>query len=101
VITFAGPITNPGLVYAGTPVSVGYTGVLASGDTLVIDTRPWARTALKNGASVAGLLTGDPMIALQLQPGSTIMQFTGQDFTGTATCTVTWRSATLMIGGTA
>jgi hypothetical protein len=101
VITFTGPVTNPVCQFVNTPVSVGYTGSLRSTDTLVIDTRPWARTAMLNGTtSAAGALNGDPMISLQLQPGATLVKFGGQDFTGTSTCLVSWRSAYLSIGGT-
>jgi hypothetical protein len=100
LFTFTGPITNPTITYVNTPVSIGYTGSLANGATLVIDTRPWNRSALLNGKSAAGNLSGDPMISLQLQPGSTVVKFGGQDFTGTATCTMQWRSAYLSIGGT-
>lgn len=99
VLTFTGPISFPGLTYVNTPVSIGYNGSLKNGDTLVIDTRPWARTVLLNGTSVAGALTGDPMIGLQLQPGSTLVHFTGQDFTGSSQMVARWRSAHQMIGG--
>jgi hypothetical protein len=99
VVTFTGPITNPVLTYVNTPVSVGYQGRLAAGAQLVIDTRPWARTALLSGASVAGALTGNPMIGLQLWPGSTLLHLGGQDPAGTSTCVVQWYNATLSIGG--
>ena len=99
VITFTGPITTPGLAYVNTPVAVGYQGNLAAGQQLVIDTRPWARTAKLSGSSVAGLLTGNPMISLQLQPGSTLLRLTGTDFTGQSTCVIRWRSAFPGIGG--
>lgn len=99
VITFTGPISFPGLTYVNTPVSIGYNGILKSTDTLVIDTRPWARTAMLGNASIAGLLTGSAMISMQAQPGATIVRFTGQDSTGQATCVITWRNATMMIGG--
>jgi hypothetical protein len=101
VITFTGPISYPGLIYVNTPVSIGYNGILRSTDTLVIDTRPWARTAMLGNASVAGALTGSPMIAMQAQPGATVVKFTGQDSTGQSTCVITWRNATLAIGGSA
>jgi hypothetical protein len=101
VITITGPISYPGLVFVNTPVSIGYNGVMKATDTLVIDTRPWARTAILNTSSVAGLLTGSPMISMQAQPGSTVVRFTGQDSTGQATCVITWRNATLAIGGSA
>lgn len=100
VITFHGPVSFPSLTYVAVPVIIGYNGILGSSDTLVIDTRPWARTVLLNGtASVPGKLTGDPMIALQAQPGTTLMQYKGQDAAGTSTCTIRWRNATYMIGG--
>jgi hypothetical protein len=99
VITFTGPITTPGLVYVNTPVAIGYQGSLTAGQSLVIDTRPWARTALLGTASVAGLLTGQPMISLQMQPGATLLRLTGTDFTGQSTCVVKWRSAFPGIGG--
>ena len=99
VFTFQGPVTNPLLTYVNTPVSIGYTGILRSTDVLVIDTRPWARTALLNGASVAGSLSGSAMISMQAQTGSTLVRYSGQDPTGSSTCTITWRNATLAIGG--
>jgi hypothetical protein len=99
IVSFTGPVSFPGITYVNTPVTIGYNGSLKSSDTLVIDTRPWVRTALLNGKSVAGLLTGDPMIGLQLQPGGTLTHFTGQDFTGTSTCVIRWRNAQLSIGG--
>lgn len=99
VFKFSGPLSFPSVAYTNTPVSVGYNGILKSSDILVIDTRPWARTALLNGASVAGALTGSAMIAMQLQPGSTQVLLSGQDFTGTSQCSITWRNATLAIGG--
>lgn len=101
VITFTGPAHSPSLTYANTPVAIGYNGSLSSADTLVIDTRPWARTAILNGhASAAGSLSGDPMIAMQLWPGQTVVNLGGSGFTGATSCTVAWRSATLAIGGT-
>ena len=100
VITFTGPVFQPSLNFVAVPVSIGYSGQLAQGQTLVIDTRPWVRTALLNGTSVAGALSGVPMISMRLMPGSTPVAFGGTDLTGTATCTITWRNANSMIGGT-
>jgi hypothetical protein len=99
VLTFRGPTTNPGITFVSTPVSIGYQGSLKTSDTLVIDTRPWVRTALLNGVSVAGNLTGAPMIGLQIQPGSTLVHLAGQDFTGSSQVTISWHNATLAIGG--
>ena len=101
VITIHGPISYPGYQVVNTQIGIEYLANMSASDTLVIDTRPWARTAMLNGnTSVAGLLTGSAMIALQAQPGATRVRLLGQDKTGTATMTVSWRSATLAIGGT-
>jgi hypothetical protein len=104
VFTFAGPIsgaiTNPAATFVNTPISIGYLGSLKPLDVLVIDTRPWACTVLLNGNSVAGQMTGGPMIDLSLQPGQTTVKFAGQDSSGTATLKVDWRNATEAIGGT-
>lgn len=105
VISFRGPQIFPSLSYFGTNVNINFYGALGPADTLVIDTRPWARTVLVNGQAqwqgyrVAGLLTGTPMISLQLQPGTTELVLGGYDFTGKAICTVQWRSAYKLIGG--
>jgi len=100
VITFTGPVTNPSVTFSNNPVTIGYTGNLASGSTLVIDTRPWARTFLLNGASAAGLMSGSPLIAMQLQPGTVTATF-GGTISGsvTPTCVVSWYNALQTIGG--
>jgi hypothetical protein len=103
VFVFTGPTSgamiNPGVSFVNTPVSLVYNGSIKPGDTLVVDTRPWAKYGLLNGGSVAGALTGDPMINMQLMPGNTTVKFLGLDYTGTAQLTVQWRSATAAIGG--
>jgi hypothetical protein len=104
VFVIAGPVTNPVVTYTGTPVGVGWTGTVAAGQSLTIDTRPWARTCLIAGTSVAGGLSGSAMISMQAQPGATAVQFTATAPYGRGTtpgtCTIQWRNATLAIGGT-
>lgn len=101
VITITGPVQNPQVTFANTPVTIGWTGTLPNGRSLVIDTEPWARTFSIGGASAAGGMSGSPMIAMQLQPGSTVINFSGIDWLGlaSATCTVGWRNAWQSIGG--
>lgn len=99
VISFIGPISYPTLTYVNGPIYIGYNGTINAGQTLTIDTRPWARTALLNGSSVAGNLTGNRMTSLKLPTGSTQLFYGGQDFTGTSVCLVTWQSANAHIGG--
>lgn len=101
VITIGGPVQNPQLTFMNTPVTIGWTGVLASGQQLVIDTQPWARTFSIGTASAAGGMTGSPMISMQLQPGSTVIQYSGLNTSGLSfsSCTVAWRNAWQAIGG--
>lgn len=100
VISFFGPVSNPSVTIVNTPVTLTYQGNLGVHDVVVIDTRPWARTAtLNTSASAAGSLSGDPMISFQIQPGATTLHYSGQDPTGTSHCDVAWRSAFAMIGG--
>jgi hypothetical protein len=93
-ITFTGPVTNPVLTYVDQALFVGLTGDLASGESVTLDTRPWARSATGNlQASYAGRLTGSRLMDMALPPGATQLSFSGQDDTGSATCTFAWRSA--------
>lgn len=97
VITMTGAAVNPVLTFPGTPVSVGYTGTIPAGQSLVIDTRPWQRTAMIGAASAAGGLTGGPMIGLQLQPGTTLATYTVAS--GYSLCTISWNNAAQALGG--
>jgi hypothetical protein len=45
VITFTGPCQDPKLDYTDPGLSIGYKGFIAGNDTIIIDTRPWARYA--------------------------------------------------------
>ena len=94
VITFSGPITNPGVEWVEHGTRVQLITTLAYDQTATIDTRPWARTALRSdGASLAGTLRGPALDELAIPPGPTQVRFTGQDMTGTARATIRMRSA--------
>jgi hypothetical protein len=97
VITMNGPAVNPKLSFPGTAVSIGYTGTIAAGQSLVTDTRPWQRTFLLNGASAAGGMNGSPMIALQLWPGTTTATYAVTS--GASLCTISWNNAVQALGG--
>jgi hypothetical protein len=105
VFQFSGPVTNPMITYVGTPVGIGYSGTLGAADTLVIDTRPWARSCLLNGVAAAGGMAGSAMIAMQAQPGTTAVILSGSFTSGfsstQAQCVIQWRSAYPAIGGSA
>lgn len=104
VITIRGPISRPRVelvdrVVDGRAVP-GWAAeldlVLGENESVVIDTRPWARTILRTGgASVAGALTwGSPLLEnMRLPVGPQIVVLRGTDETGQATMTVAWRDA--------
>ncbi|MEU5853936.1 hypothetical protein ABZ799_01290 [Nocardiopsis dassonvillei] len=94
VITFSGPITNPGVEWVAHGTRVELITTLAYDQTATIDTRPWARTILRSdGASLAGSLRGPALDELAIPPGPTQVRFTGQDMTGSARATIRMRSA--------
>lgn len=87
-----GPITNPWI--EGPGWRFDFLTTLASDQTLTVDTRPWAKTALRqDGASLAGTLTraSTALSDARLLPGGAWLNFGGIDGTSTATCVVSWR----------
>ncbi len=100
VFTITGPVTNPQVAYPATGQWMRLQTTLAPGQSATIDTRPWQRTVLRSdGASLAGSLRGNLLRDMALQPGLASIRFTGQDNTGTARCTITWRPPGGSIGG--
>lgn len=97
VVTFTGPVSAPSVEIAGW--HCGITGSLADGESVTIDPRPWARTALRNdGASMAGRLDRETYLdRMQLPPGSHAVVYRGGAETATSTATVRWRSASFAL----
>lgn len=92
VITFYGPIANPGVAWGGRRLALGLT--LTAGQSVTVDCRPWASSATYGtGGSVAGFLRGDRLADMTFPPGSSEVLFSGADETGTAQCEIRWRSA--------
>ena len=93
IATIHGPMTNPWI--AGPGWRFDFLTTLAYDQTLTVDTRPWAKTVLRNdGASLAGTLTraSTALSDARLLPGGGAwLTFGGIDGTGTATCSVSWR----------
>jgi hypothetical protein len=91
VITITGPVANP-VVSIGDRVRLEVRVDLNHDEELVIDTRPWHRTALRNGsASVAGSVRGTRLSQASLPPGRYEVGLQGLDPTGTARVRVAWR----------
>lgn len=92
VATIHGPITNPWV--AGPGWRFDFLTTLSSSQSLIVDTRPWAKTVLRqDGVSLAGTLTHDStaLSDARLLPSSAELTFGGVDTTHTATCSVSWR----------
>lgn len=89
VVTIEGPVTNPSVSIGDVVFDVRST--LAADDVLVIDTRPWKRSALRNGASIAGAVRGTRLSKAAIPAGSHEVGFRGTDPTGTASVQITWR----------
>lgn len=87
-----GPITNPVVEVVGIS-RFEFRTTLAYDQSLVVDTRPWGRTVLRNGASVAGTLTPRSTRLSQgsVPAGNHNFAFRGTDSTGTASVTARWR----------
>jgi hypothetical protein len=96
VVEIFGPIANPVLKVVGTDGSSFTFDVRVSllyDETVTIDTRPWARSALRNGtANVAGSVRGTRLSKASLAPGIYEVGLKGNDPTGTARVRLSWRS---------
>lgn len=93
VLEISGPITNP-VVTIGEGVRFEARVTLLHDETLTIDTRPWARSAMRNGtANVAGSIRGTRLSRAALPAGAYEVGLSGIDPTGTAAVRLAWRAA--------
>lgn len=93
VITFSGPVSNPGL-QVGSLWRAELADVIQAGDPVTVDSRPGWQVATRQSGSQATLNARETNVAeLWLPPGEHTLTFFGTDLTGTATCTVKWREA--------
>jgi len=94
VITFHGPVANPSIELVGTGRSLRLDTTLAFDRSITIDTRPWARTILRDdGASFAGVARGASLAEFMLPVGQTVLAYRGTDMSGQSRCVVSWRNA--------
>jgi hypothetical protein len=95
VIRVNGPVTNPVITTDSWTLALDIS--LGALDYVIIDTRPWKRTVLKNGnQNAAGSLSTNRRLYLSdvvLEEGSVPqIQFSGSSASGAPTCTVSWRN---------
>lgn len=94
VMEIRGPITNPVIEVVGL-WRMEFRTTLADGETLVVDTRPWARTVKKGNASLPGVVSrastrlGDAAIP----PGSYEVALRGVSESGSASALISWRDS--------
>lgn len=94
VITFHGPVANPSIELVGTGRALRLDTTLTFDRSITIDTRPWARTILRDdGASFAGVARGASLAEFQLPVGQTTLAYRGTDMSGQSRCVVSWRNA--------
>lgn len=94
VITFEGPVVDPKVVFGDGDVYFQVIGTLLENQTVTVDTRPWARTVVRDdGGSLAGAVRGSRLAELALPTGSTTVAVQGIDLDGTASVRVRWRDA--------
>lgn len=96
VFEIQGPITNPVVEVVGV-FRMEFRTSLAYDQTLTVDTRPWARTILRDGASLAGTLsrTSTRLSQASLPPGRYELALRGASESGTASVGIRWRDAHL------
>lgn len=85
VFEIDGPVTNPEVDVPGVGRLVFRT-TLAYDQTLVVDTRPWARWVKRDGAAFPGALSasGSRLSDMALSPGAHTVLLRGYDPSGTA-----------------
>lgn len=92
-VEFTGPGSNPGLIAPGQGWEVQALGTFAYDETLVVDSRT-EEIMMGDGTPAPGVLSRATYLPeVQLAPGSTELQFVGNDSTGSATATIRWRDA--------
>lgn len=99
VITFTGPVTNPSVelvVQGARRWIVELSTTIPPGQSITVDTRPWARTVLRNdGANMSTLRTtrSSPLEVVVVPPGSSAVVFRGTSASGTGSAGIVYRPA--------
>ena len=92
VVRLDGPISNA-VITIGPEIRLEVRLDLIHDEFVIIDTQPWARTALRNGtANVAGSIRGTRLAKASLTTGAYDVGLKGSDPTGTASVRVDWRA---------
>lgn len=94
LVRIDGPCANPRVTNVRTGQSLGFAITLTAGQHLEVDTAPWNRTVLLNGANASGaLVRGSRIDRFSLDPGLTEFRYNAVDATVTSLLTLTARAA--------
>lgn len=93
IVTFTGPVSYPNIAVNGW--HCGINGWLADGESITVDSRPWAPSVLdQDGANKSGRLDRFTYLQqMRLTPGTHDLDFGGASEVEGATATVKWRDA--------
>ena len=91
VATFTGPLVAPTLTHVSSGKVLAFTGTIASGETLVVDSA--AKTVLLNGTASRYSWLLSTSRWFDLDPGSNAVNFGGAS--GAGSVSIAWRSAWL------
>jgi len=90
-VTFTGPLVAPQLSHTGQALTLAFTGTLAAGETLVVDSA--ARTVLLNGTTSRYSWLTSLSSWWTLEPGPNTLQFAAAS--GTGSVSISYRDAYL------
>lgn len=97
IITFHGPGNKPSIEFmqgANVLWNLRIDDQIKYDETLVVDTRPWSRSATINGKPANGLLRGTQMEKCQIPVGNNFrLRYKVKDKTGNSFVDVKWRDA--------
>lgn len=99
VYEFHGPVANPRLRLTrnGVTLEVGLTLYIPDRESVIVDTRPWARSVVRasDGAGLPGALSRrtPALRSTAVRPGVYQAVYTGQSESGSSYCEVRWRDA--------
>ncbi len=89
-----GPIVNPSISNTTRGETLYFDALTVNaGETLIVETRPGARSAMVAGTDVAGSIRWSDSVYPRLSAGSNTVTFTGGGTTGATLLTLYWRNA--------
>lgn len=96
IVRVPGPVTDAWVEVEGPAGAwrLEFTGTIADGDVVEVDSRPWARNTTRNGTPVTGVLALSARLSdLEMPPGVYRLSFGGYGAGSASQARITWRDA--------